>query len=50
MTAGEIVTEGLLVHDSNGLSIPPRARPLTRMVARSLDAYDLSNAGHSPAI
>ena len=33
-----------------GLSIPPRARPLTRMVARVFDAYDLSKAGHSSAI
>lgn len=41
---------GLLSHDDTGLSIPPEARPLTRMIARSLDAYDLSKAGHSAAI
>ncbi len=41
---------GLLKHDETGLSIPPEARPLTRMIARSLDAYDLSKAGHSAAI
>lgn len=33
-----------------GLSIPERARPLTRMIARCFDAYDLSKAGHSSAI
>jgi len=35
---------------AQGLFVPPPARPLTRMIARSLDAYDLSRAGHSPAI
>ena len=34
----------------NGLVIPPEARPLTRIIARSFDAYDLSKAGHSSAI
>jgi len=33
-----------------GLSIPERARPLTRMIARSLDAYEVNQAGHSSAI
>lgn len=33
-----------------GLSIPERARPLTRMIARHFDTYDLSTAGHSSAI
>jgi len=32
------------------LYIPENARPLTRMIARSFDAYDLSKAGHSSAI
>ncbi|MGL4310326.1 MAG: oxygen-independent coproporphyrinogen III oxidase [Paracoccaceae bacterium] len=32
------------------LTIPPRARPLTRMIARTFDAYDLDKAGHSGAI
>lgn len=40
----------LLEFTNAGLSIPPEVRPLTRMIARSLDAYDLSKAGHSPAI
>ncbi|WP_372604705.1 oxygen-independent coproporphyrinogen III oxidase [Actibacterium sp.] len=33
-----------------GLAIPQQGRPLTRMIARAFDAYDLSKAGHSPAI
>ena len=33
-----------------GLFIPEPARPLTRMIARTFDAYDLSKAGHSSAI
>ncbi len=40
----------VLTRTSLGLFIPPDARPLTRMVARALDAYDLSKAGHSSAI
>ena len=32
------------------LFIPEAARPLTRMMARALDAYDLDKAGHSSAI
>ncbi|WP_120501932.1 oxygen-independent coproporphyrinogen III oxidase [Roseovarius sp. EL26] len=42
--------EGLLTLNDAGLFVPPEARPLTRMIARSLDAYDLSLAGHSSAI
>ncbi|UWQ59087.1 oxygen-independent coproporphyrinogen III oxidase [Leisingera caerulea] len=41
---------GMLDLSSAGLAIKPEARPLTRMIARSLDAYELSKAGHSPAI
>ena len=41
---------GLLELDKDGLFVPQDARPLTRMIARSLDAYDLSLAGHSSAI
>jgi oxygen-independent coproporphyrinogen-3 oxidase len=33
-----------------GLRIPDRARPLTRMIARVFDAYDSSRAKHSSAI
>ena len=36
--------------DVNGLSIPEHARPLTRMIARAFDAYDMSKAQHSAAI
>lgn len=36
--------------DANGMTIPEPARPLTRMIARAFDAYDLSKAGHSSAI
>jgi len=42
--------ENLLEVDATGLFVPPEARPLTRMVARSFDAYELSSAGHSSAI
>lgn len=42
--------EGLLKVDATGLFIPPEARALTRMIARSFDTYDLSKAGHSSAI
>ncbi|MEZ5777871.1 MAG: oxygen-independent coproporphyrinogen III oxidase [Paracoccaceae bacterium] len=30
--------------------IPERARPLTRMIARAFDAYDMAKTGHSPAV
>lgn len=33
-----------------GFFIPERARPLTRMIARAFDAYELSATGHSSAI
>ncbi|QGX99474.1 oxygen-independent coproporphyrinogen III oxidase [Roseovarius faecimaris] len=41
---------GLLNLSDEGLHIPHAAQPLTRMIARSFDAYDLSMAGHSSAI
>ena len=40
----------MLEHTIDGLYIPVEARPLTRMIARAFDAYDLSKAGHSSAI
>lgn len=40
----------MVLLDAGGLSIPVRGRPLTRMIARAFDAYDLSKAGHSPAV
>jgi len=42
--------EGLLRVNDAGLSIPEKARPLTRMVARVFDAYDTTVARHSSAI
>lgn len=42
--------DGLLQVTGDGLFIPPTARPLTRMIARAFDAYDLGGAGHSSAI
>ncbi|MFW2588982.1 oxygen-independent coproporphyrinogen III oxidase [Sagittula sp. SSi028] len=42
--------EHLLEITEDGLFIPPSVRPLTRMIARGFDAYDLSKAGHSSAI
>ncbi|MFP7674089.1 oxygen-independent coproporphyrinogen III oxidase [Marivita sp. S0852] len=42
--------ENLLTLDETGLFVPKDARPLTRMIARSFDAYELSSAGHSSAI
>ncbi|WP_095589469.1 oxygen-independent coproporphyrinogen III oxidase [Actibacterium ureilyticum] len=33
-----------------GFRITPEGRPLTRIIARGFDAYDLSKAGHSSAI
>ncbi len=41
---------GMLNFTDAGLFIPTNARPLTRMIARAFDAYDLSKAGHSSAI
>lgn len=41
---------GLLDITPDRLFIPPEARPLTRIIARAFDAYDLSKAGHSSAI
>lgn len=41
---------GVLDIASGVLSVPMEARPLTRIIARSFDAYDMSKAGHSSAI
>ena len=41
---------GLITVDASGLTVPLDARPLTRLIARAFDAYDLSKAGHSSAI
>lgn len=42
--------EDMVLHTPEGLEIPEHGRPLTRMIARHFDAYDLSKAGHSSAI
>ncbi|WP_183966144.1 oxygen-independent coproporphyrinogen III oxidase [Sagittula marina] len=42
--------ENILEITEDGLYVPADARPLTRIIARSFDAYDLSKAGHSSAI
>lgn len=36
--------------DADGLSIPVEGRPLTRMIARCFDSYELAKAGHSHAV
>ena len=41
---------GMVKLDSDGLSILPHGRPLTRMIARAFDAYDQTKAQHSAAI
>ena len=41
---------GMVTLDADGLAIPAEARPLTRMIARTFDAYDQSKAQHSAAI
>ncbi|CUH52396.1 oxygen-independent coproporphyrinogen III oxidase [Shimia marina] len=40
----------VLALESNALVIPVAARPLTRIVARAFDDYDMSKAQHSAAI
>jgi len=42
--------DGLVQVSEDGLFIPQEARPLTRMIARSFDAYEMDQAGHSSAI
>lgn len=42
--------DGWVELDAAGLAIPPKARPLTRMIARAFDAYDQTKAQHSAAI
>ena len=41
---------GMLTIDAKGLSIRPQGRALTRMIARTLDAYETQGQGHSSAI
>ncbi|MEX0349402.1 MAG: oxygen-independent coproporphyrinogen III oxidase [Paracoccaceae bacterium] len=48
--AADAAFDGLLQITDEGLFIPQHARPLTRMIARHFDAYDLSKSGHSSAV
>ncbi len=41
---------GFVEVTGTGLEIRPEGRPLTRMIARSFDAYDLARSGHSSAV
>ena len=41
---------GFVDQTPQGLSIRPEGRPLTRMIARSFDAYALAKTGHSSAV
>ena len=41
---------GMVRVDSAGFDILPEGRPLTRMIARAFDAYDMREEGHSSAI
>ena len=40
----------MVIVDDAGLTIPPHAKPLTRMIARMFDAYDHGKAKHSAAV
>jgi oxygen-independent coproporphyrinogen III oxidase len=50
LTACDAAFDGLLHLDDAGLTIPAKARPLTRMIARFFDTYDQSRAQHSVAV
>ena len=39
-----------VLRDDRGLAITPEGRPLTRMIARAFDAYDMAATGHSSAV
>ena len=40
---------GMVEVTDAGFSILPEARPLTRVIARGFDAYEMAKTGHSPA-
>ena len=46
----EMAFPGMIDRTGDGITIRPDARPLTRMIARYVDAYAKSEAGHSAAI
>ncbi len=49
-TTAALAFPGMVDVTASTFAIPERARPLTRMIARAFDAYDMSKAGHSSAI
>ncbi len=40
----------MLEVSSSGLRIKKEGRPLTRIIARAIDSYEMDKAGHSPAM
>lgn len=42
--------DGVLTFDGNRLSVPRDAEPLTRLIARKVDAYHMDSEGHASAI
>jgi oxygen-independent coproporphyrinogen-3 oxidase len=42
--------DGFVRRVPEGIEIPQEGRPLTRMIARICDAYEMDTAGHSPAV
>lgn len=50
MEAAEAQFAGFVRLEGDRFEILPDGRPLTRIVARAFDAYDLSKAGHSSAV
>jgi oxygen-independent coproporphyrinogen-3 oxidase len=41
---------GMLTLDGDRIAIRPEGRPLTRMIARHFDGYEMAQTGHSSAI
>lgn len=42
--------DGMVSLKDGILDVPPASRPLTRVIARAFDAYELSKTGHSSAV
>ena len=42
--------DGFVRRTPQGIEILQEGRPLTRMIARAFDAYEMDTAGHSPAV
>ncbi len=41
---------GMIDISDDGLTVRAQARPLARIIARQLDAYEMSESGHSHAV